>query len=161
MKTAEDRFWDKVDKSGDCWVWTGYRNKTGYGKIGAGGKIRGAHRFIWELTYGSIPPIYDTNGKGLEVCHTCDNPACVRIEHLWLGFRAENMKDARIKGRINDAPGRTKSAVNRKNRTHCNYGHEFTTENIMMHQGYRLCRTCHNARSLASYHARKNGANNV
>ena len=73
-------FWARVDKSGDCWEWSGARNEQrgGYGMLNLRRGNRksplGAHRIAWELTYGQIP-------VGLFVCHHCDNPPCVRPEH--------------------------------------------------------------------------------
>lgn len=52
-----------------------------------------AHRVAWELAYDPIP-------NGLLVCHTCDNLACVRPDHLFLGTQHDNMKDAYDKGRL-------------------------------------------------------------
>lgn len=95
-----ERFWGKVDKNKSnffynglrCWEWTGSKHPLGYGKIRMMGKMKGAHRVSYELSFGEI------QGK-LEVCHHCDNPSCVRAEHLFLGTHKENMKDMEMKGR--------------------------------------------------------------
>lgn len=91
-----DRFWEKVDKSGGgCWLWTGTVTDRGYGSVNTGGKhgpSRGAHRVAWELTHGPIP-------KGMVVCHSCDNPPCVRPDHLFLGSQRANLRDASAKKR--------------------------------------------------------------
>lgn len=89
------RFWAKVRKTDGCWWWTGGTQK-GYGKFFAGpdiGDIR-AHRFALMLHLGirDIPP-------GKDVCHHCDEPACVRPDHLFLGTRSENVRDMVRKGR--------------------------------------------------------------
>lgn len=86
------RFWDKVDKSGSCWLWTGSNKPRGYGQIKVEGKTIFAHRLSWELAYGPIP-------EGLYVCHRCDVPACVRPDHLFLGTQTDNMADRDAKGR--------------------------------------------------------------
>jgi len=91
-----NRFWSKVDKSGDCWEWTGYRERYGYGRvsmvaIGMSNKVL-AHRAAWILTHGEIP-------SGMNICHTCDNPICVNPSHLFLGTHQDNMRDRDSKGR--------------------------------------------------------------
>ena len=95
------RFWSKVDKDGpvqphrpgidQCWVWLGSLRK-GYGYIRVFGVNYRAHRLSWLLSGSSIP-------EGLCVLHRCDNPSCVRPEHLWVGTQLENIADRHRKGR--------------------------------------------------------------
>lgn len=89
---ANERFWAKVDKSGECWEWTGTRQYSGYGVLRIHGKSIRAHRFAWELENGPIPP-------GMVVMHICDNPRCVRHSHLKLGTQIENVGDRGSKNR--------------------------------------------------------------
>jgi hypothetical protein len=93
IRRFPDRFWSKVDRSGDCWLWTGYRRRLGYGEVQVPGlkRPRLTHRVAWELTNGPIP-------DGLSVCHACDNPPCCNPAHLFLGTHQENMQDAGRKG---------------------------------------------------------------
>ena len=55
-------------------------------------------RYAWESLRGPIP-------NGLCVCHTCDNPLCVRIEHLFLGTINDNNQDKVRKGRQRNLAG--------------------------------------------------------
>ena len=91
----EKRFWEKVEKRGDndCWIWKGTKQKNGYGRIKVDGKSLLAHRLSYELNMSKIP-------NGLWVLHKCDNPKCVNPNHLFLGNRSDNMKDAFKKGRM-------------------------------------------------------------
>jgi hypothetical protein len=73
--------------------------KNGYGKLGRGGKTWLAHRFAWTQENGPIP-------DGLHVLHKCDNRKCIKVEHLFLGTRFDNMKDMIAKGRHRTNPNR-------------------------------------------------------
>lgn len=90
--TVEDRFWPKVEKTNDCWIWIASGGRYGHFKYN--GRIEMAHRVSWLLEYGEIP-------DGLDVLHRCDRPRCVRPDHLFLGTHADNMRDMRAKGRGN------------------------------------------------------------
>lgn len=82
-----------------CVEWTGRRDKKGYGHTWFRGKPERAHRVAWIKERGPIPP-------GMCVCHTCDNPACVRADHLFLGTNNDNVQDKVRKGRQYRKPSR-------------------------------------------------------
>ena len=76
----------------DCWMWTGATQRRGYGHFAIGTTHWVATRYAWTQYWGVIPP-------GMCVLHRCDNPACVRLDHLFLGTRFENAIDRDLKGR--------------------------------------------------------------
>lgn len=91
-----DRFWSKVNKTNDCWNWTGFLDADGYGSFGYAPepnkwKPIQAHR-ISVLLDGRDP-------TGKIVCHHCDNPSCVRPDHLFLGTHQDNRNDCLSKDR--------------------------------------------------------------
>lgn len=90
--SPEERFWSKVDKSGDCWLWQGGVNNGGYGSFAVDGhrKVM-AHRYSVELDGREIPP-------SMYVCHTCDTPRCVNPAHLFVGTPLDNFRDRIAKG---------------------------------------------------------------
>lgn len=126
------RFWARVDKTGDCWLWTGGDRGDGYGSFA---HHRKAHRVAYELTNGSIP-------KGVVIRHICDTPRCVRPDHLVAGTQAENMRDASERRRWPT----TKTWSSRRSRAAaaltCPAGHERTEANTYRIGTYMRCRTC-------------------
>lgn len=89
--TLEENFWSKVRKSDGCWEWTGGKSRWGYGIFACGG-CKTAHRVAYAMAHGPIP-------DGMQVLHRCDNPACVRADHLFIGTNADNVADKVSKGR--------------------------------------------------------------
>jgi len=92
IRPMDVRFWEKVDKSGECWLWTANPGPRGYGLFSRDGEMVIASRVAYELANGPIP-------EGMEVCHHCDNPSCMRPDHLFLGTHSDNMQDMVRKGR--------------------------------------------------------------
>lgn len=87
------RFWGRVIKTEGCWEWVGARNHHGYGVVAISGRMKRAHRVSFAISVGTIP-------DGLNVLHACDNPPCVRPDHLRVGSQKDNMRDASAKKRI-------------------------------------------------------------
>lgn len=125
---VDERFWPKVNKAeGDaCWTWAATMDRKGYGLFGLRRGSTHAHRVSYELTVGPIP-------EGLYVLHKCDNRACVRPDHLFIGTAADNLRDAISKGRFYKNSDRC-----------CPNGHEYP-------EGTRRCRICAKARNARKW----------
>lgn len=100
MVNAE-RFWSNAHRGTveECWPWRRHTNRRGYGMLAELGSHKTrrqvlAHRVAFELFYARKIP------DGLLVLHACDNPGCVNPAHLFLGAHADNMRDAKTKGRV-------------------------------------------------------------
>lgn len=118
------RFWSKVDKSGDCWVWTSAHFPNGYGTFGIGGRSFLVHRLSYTWSVGPIP-------DGLIIDHLCRNRACVRPSHLEPVTYSENLRRGVGCGAYNAA------------KTHCKMGHPFNETNTRTSaDGGRRCRIC-------------------
>lgn len=116
------RFWSKVDRSGECWLWRGSRFSTGYGHFTAGGVLLRAHRVAFELANGPIP-------EGLVLDHICNVRHCVNPAHL----RA-------VTNRENVLRGQHPNAIAWRTST-CRRGHSLTDAYVKAN-GTRNCRTC-------------------
>lgn len=87
-----DDFWNLVNKTTSCWLWTGKTFHDGYGCFSLKGIWR-THRLSYQLHFGEIP-------QDLLVCHKCDTPLCVNPDHLFLGTPKDNTQDAIKKNRL-------------------------------------------------------------
>jgi len=163
-KVFEKRFWEKVEKDADCWIWRGalvrdYKyNTEPYGQIVLfhsmdKGKARMmAHRVSWILHRGTIP-------EGLNVIHKCDNPTCVNPDHLFLGTQRDNFEDCVRKGRIGRNWGRFARVADAGfsiQKSHCIFGHELTTDNTYIEGKKRgkylvKCKTCKKEKNRIQY----------
>lgn len=122
----EERFWSKVDKSGDCWLWTGALRSGGYGHWWANNADLLPHRYAYEVTVGPIP-------DGMQLDHLCRVRHCCNPAHL-----------EPVSQRENNLRSLSPSAENAV-KTHCKWGHEFTPENTYRppkKPTSRHCRAC-------------------
>ena len=87
-----NRFWNHVNKTADCWLWTASTDRDGYGTFGANGVTYRAHRLAWMLANGEIP-------SGFILLHSCDTPNCCNPAHLSIGTHQDNVIDRLRKGR--------------------------------------------------------------
>lgn len=147
----------RAEPQGDCLVWTGALTKAGYGRlyVPRSGVGNYTHRLSWILTYGAHPCIPDAVLPGdVHVCHRCDNPPCIRPEHLFLGNPKSNMADREAKGRGAHGPNAPHGPGKHRRylAAECRNGHPFDTDNSHFSpSGYRRCRTCLRIQRAALY----------
>lgn len=142
MKPGRDlsRIMRRVEKTDSCWLFTGAKTR-GYGSVRFKSRSYLAHRAIFELMVGAIPP-------GMDLCHRCDVRNCVNPGHLFIGTRSENMVDCVTKGR--HKPTRWKAVL-----THCPAGHAYSGENLITDSnGWRRCKVCSYRRRMRYYYAK-------
>lgn len=114
----EQRFWGKVDKSGECWEWRGALSRAGYGAFGRTRGTTIAHRIAYELVKGSIP-------KNFTLDHLCRNRRCVNPDHLEPVTLSVNVK-------------RGGNTI----KTECPRGHPYDEANTYVLGARRFCRAC-------------------
>jgi len=128
------RFLDYVeqDPTSDCILFTGHVRESGYATIEHEGRKHLVHRVAHELLIGAIPP-------GYQVDHLCFTRHCVNPFHL-----------EAVTPMVNTMRSASPSRVN-ADKTHCDYGHEFTPENTYYRHDRtgRICRACGARRARA------------
>jgi hypothetical protein len=112
-----------ADRETGCWLWTGPKDKLGYGNFGFQGRGYGAHRAAYLLFIGDVP-------EGMELDHLCRNPSCVNPSHLEPVTHRENIR----RGAAGDRE---------RAKTHCPQGHPYSGDNLqVLANGHRRCRAC-------------------
>lgn len=141
-----ERFWEKVNKTEECWLWSASKDSCGYGIIRYNGKNWRSHRVSYEMEFG----VFD---HFLRVLHSCDIPSCVRPSHLFLGTQSENMQDMVKKMRHGAGQSLLPSydqfstlPKKRKVKDICRNGHRYSEEStrikIIKDRLIRVCRIC-------------------
>lgn len=139
-KTIDERFWNKVNKTEYCWLWTGAINHKGYGLFWSP-NTKVAHRYSYENNIGIIP-------EGYQIDHLCKVRNCVRPDHLEAVTPKENNK-------------RSGCWEVNKSKTHCPRGHEYTQENTYIQsKGGRVCKECSRILDRERYQKKKSLTNN-
>ncbi len=92
--TPRERFYAKTERATTgCLLWTASTQGIGYGSFVYDGRTQRAHRVAYQIEVGPIP-------KGMILLHSCDQPSCVEVSHLRPGTQAENIAEARARGRL-------------------------------------------------------------
>jgi hypothetical protein len=126
-----------------CWLWTGYVAKEGYGQIWLRGAIWQAHRMVYELLAGPVPP-------DCVLHHRCHNERCCNPAHLEPTTRCLHMEldDVHCEHRTPEPP-----------QVFCRNGHELTEDNVLLRLDHgkmtRFCRTCWEASSRRRNESRR------
>jgi len=133
------RFWQKVDKTETCWLWTGYCWR-GYGRFYFNSRPILAHRFSFEITHGPIP-------GGMEIDHLCKVCHCVNPSHMELVPHVVNLKRGDI----------FKIGLFQKSKTRCPKGHLYDEANTYYDKKGRQCKACKIERQRERRRKIKNG----
>ena len=129
--TVAARFWKYVlvtDGQTDCWLWHRPPGRSRYPHFWDGQRTVGAHVWSCETAYGPRPT------RDSVVLHLCENPRCVRPDHLKWGTQRENL-----------LMGAATITAQNAAKTHCPQGHPYTGDNLRVRNGGRFCRACQQA----------------
>lgn len=135
-----DRFWSKVDRYGECWLWLASTSGKGYGTFHFRGRCTGAHRVAYILCVGEVP-------QGTELDHKCRNRRCVRPDHLEAVSHAENVRRGLI-------------GITAATKNICRNGHRMSAANTVGRRGQeraRFCLECRRRSKRDWYHRSKAG----
>lgn len=139
--TWVQRIFAYVRITDDCWLWLGSTTPQGYARAWSGrGRVEYVHRMVYELCVGPIP-------DGLTINHLCRVRHCIHPEHLDVVSLQTNVLRSPI----------AQAAMNAA-KTHCKWGHPFSSENTYRppnHPRSRVCRTCVIAKNAACYRRKK------
>lgn len=143
VRTAEERFWQHVQKTETCWIWLATTDRQGYGQFHPEpGMNRIAHKWLYQRMVGPIP-------EGMQLDHLCRNTSCVNPAHLEV-----------VTARENTMRGNSRSAINAR-KTECNRGHPFTPKNTRRDRyGQRNCRKCDYIRLVMYRQKRRESSRN-
>ena len=131
------RFFAKVKKTDSCWLWMGAAHSSkGYGRFDANGVRWLAHRYVFEISIGTIP-------QNCELDHLCGNTSCVNPSHLEPVTPEEHYR-------------RSDQGSYNREKTHCPRGHSYSGSNLITRRNRRICRICNLDRQRRRRHAKKN-----
>ena len=122
-RPAAERFWEKVEFTDSCWLWTASTNRYGYGQFRLNGRMIGPHCYAYEFCVEDVP-------VGLQIDHLCRVRNCVNPDHMEV-----------VTSRTNTMRGVGPTARNAR-KTHCEHGHLFDEVNTGYHGTRRVCKAC-------------------
>lgn len=150
---AAQRFWSKVEVTGFCWLWEGYKTKDGYGLGSWGEGTQTAHKWAYEHLLDKVP-------AGMQIDHLCNIRNCVNPCHLEIVTKRENARrmverrgwvhgGKKYEKVVYDKRTTPKKRINLLDLTHCKNGHTLSVVGIYTHHKpdgkvAHYCKMCKN-----------------
>jgi hypothetical protein len=116
-----ERITERIDDSGECWLWQGHTSADGYAFFSVNGRNTAVHRVSYEAFVAPMP-------DGLEIDHLCRVRSCVNPSHLEAVTHRVNMQ---------------RRVYTPELRAQCRNGHLYDEQNTLTNSGRRRCRACH------------------